>query len=78
MQANTGIYGWLAQQIRVVTDGVESEILKVVGHESGCTVEERLQLVLFLVAGNLLALVSLVENSLHFWEPPAHNSIING
>ena len=65
-------YRWLTEQVSVVVNGQQSQLLQIVSHEGGCAVEERLQLVLLLVAGNLFALVALVKDGLHFWEPPAH------
>ena len=61
----------LTEEVCVVRDGVESQVLQVLGHQRGSTVEERLQLLLVLVARHLLPLVALVEDVLHLGKPPA-------
>ena len=63
-------YRWLTQEVSVVIDGEERQLLQIVRHQGGGTVEEGFQLLLLLVAGHLLALVALVEDGLHLWEPP--------
>lgn len=67
-------YRGLAQEVCVVVNGQERQLLQVFCHQGGRAVEERFQLLLFLVAWHLLTLVALVEDGLDLGEPPEHTA----
>ena len=65
-------YRGLDEEVAVVVERLEAQRLQLLRHERGRAVEEALEFLHELVAGNQLALVALVEDVLNFRKPPGN------